>query len=260
MHTRSLALLALPLLLLSACTPTGEPTAGDPPPAPTSKPTETVEPPTELDPDVLLVVTSTATADNGAVLDLSMTVRKATAWDDSGAPDRPALMTSTCEGYLDEGVYEPNLWSFLRVDVAAASDLSTATWPADKRIRLFPIVNDDVALASSGFLVEDPDVDAATPHCQRDRFLYEAGDGILIAGIQGDTDEVDAAGHFTRWANQKYGFVAHEVSGQTAAQAGMSLSDCTFTVTDAGTALHGGADWWGQLVNESTCFIGSNAP
>jgi hypothetical protein len=207
---------------------------------------------------VLLVVTATATADNGAALDLTMTVHKATAWNDSAAADRPAVMTGVCEGYLDASVYEANLWSFLAVDVTATAE-GAATWPADKRIRLFPTFNDDVALASGGFLVEDPNVDMATPHCQRDRYIYEAGVGSLIAGIQGDTDEVAAAGNFTRWANQLYGFVGREVAGQSAADAGITISNCSFLVTPAGAELNGGADWWSDHSDESNCYTGSTS-
>lgn len=253
---RSLALLALPLVLLAGCGPTPPAPVDSPSPEP-SKPVETVAPPVELDPDVLLVVTATATADNGAVLDLRMEVHKATAWSDSTASDRPALMTAGCDGYLDASVYEASLWSFLQIEVTAEPDAATPAWPDGKRIRLWPGVNDDVNLASNGFLVDDPDVEGSTPHCRRDRYIYGPGEGQLVAGIQGDTDEVDAAGHFTRWANQRYGFVAHEVAGQSAASAGMTLTDCGFLVTAAGTELNGGADWWGEMIDESNCYTGS---
>jgi hypothetical protein len=243
---RPLSLLALPLLLLVGCGPTPAPAPTDDSPA-TSKPTETVGPPAaELDPDVLLVVSTRATAENGAALDLVLTVHRATAWSDDSAADRPALMTTTCEGYLDAGVYEANLWSFVTADVTATST-GTAEWPADTRIRLFPTPTDDVSLASGGFLVEDPDVDSATPHCARDRYLYGPGDGSLIAGIQGDTDEAAAAGNFTRWANQLWGFT------------GASFSNCSYVVTPAGAELNGGAEWWSEQVDDSNCYVGSTA-
>jgi len=241
---RRIVLLALPLLLLAGCDPVPAPTPSEDT-ASSSMPTETVAPPAaDLDPDVLLVVSARATAGNGAVLDLTLTVHKATAWSDDSAADRPALMTATCEGYLDASVYEANLWSFVKADVTAAS-AGTAAWPADNRIRLFPMHSDDVSLASGGFVVEDPEVDAATPHCARDRSLVSAGDGSLIAGIPGDTDEVAAAGNFTRWANQLWGFT------------GSGFSDCTYVVTSAGAELGGGADWWSEHISESDCYVGS---
>lgn len=257
MRSPKLVLLALPLLLLTACGP-AEPAPSDDSPSSsaTPKPTESVTPVVTLAPDALLVVNARVTADNGAVLDLSMTVHQSTAWSDGTASDLPALMTAGCEGSLDETVYEGNLWSFTRIDVVATSS-GSVTWPSDKRLRLFPTVNGDVSLASDGFLVDDPDVDPATPHCARDRYLYGSGTGTLVAGIQGDTDEVGAAGQFTRWANQLYGFVAQEVAGQTAAEAGMTVSDCSYVVTDAGTALNGGASWWGERITESNCYVGS---
>lgn len=257
---RSLALLVLPLVLLAGCDPMPPAPVGSSSPEP-SKPTETVAPPVEeLDPDVLLVVTATVTADNGAALDLRMEVHKATAWNDASAADRPGLVDTQCAGYFDATVYEPNLWSFLLVDVSATADPATPAWPSDKRLRLWPgsVVGDELlALASDGFLVEDPDVDSATPHCVRDRYVYGAGEGALIAGIQGDTDEVDAAGHFTRWANQRYGFVAREVAGQSAESAGMVVTNCSFEVTPAGVELNGDADWWGSTSDESNCYTGS---
>ncbi len=60
-------------------------------------------------------------------------------------------MTSTCEGYLDAGVYEANLWSFLKMDVEAVPG-GAGAWPSEKRIRLFPLATDDYALASGGAL------------------------------------------------------------------------------------------------------------
>ncbi len=254
MIARRFPLLVLPLvLLLAGC--------GDPPPdpgtptkaAPTESPTVAA-----LDPDVLLVVSATATAEDGSVLDLTMTVHRATAWDDSTGSDRASLMTSTCEGYLDAGVYEANLWSFLKVDVDATQS-GSAAWPAAKRIRLFPLATDDYALASGGALVDDPDVTSETPHCARDRYIYGAGESTLVVGIQGDTDAVEAAGHFTRWANTLYGFVGREVGGQTAAEAGITLTDCSYTVTPAGEELHGGADWWSEHIDESDCYVGSTS-
>lgn len=254
MRTSPLALLLVSAALLAGCTPVPAPPAG--PPSETPTPVETVEPAPALDPDVLLVVSAVATADSGAVLNLTMTVHKATAWNDPSAPDRPALMTSGCDGSLEESVYQANLWSFVKIDVEAV-DAGATPWTDDKHLRLFPIHNDDVVLASNGFLVWDEDVDQDTPYCVRERHIYGEGSGTLIAGIQGDTDEVAAAGNFTRWANQLYGFVGREVAGQSAASAGITISGCTFTLTDAGKELNGGADWWGEKSDESDCYAGA---
>lgn len=140
-----------------------------------------------------------------------------------------------------------------------ATAQGSATWPSDRRLRLFPTANDDVSLASSGFLVEDSEVDGATSHCARDRYLYGAGTGSLILGSQGDSDEATAAGNVTRWANQIYGFVGQEVAGQTAAEAGITISGCSYVITDAGTQLNGGASWWGEHIDESNCYVGSTS-
>lgn len=79
----------------------------------------------------------------------------------------------------------------------------------------------------------------------------------MIAPAAGDTDEVDAAGHFTKWANHRWGFTGVRVAGHTAASSGITLSACDHVVTGAGLALHGDADWWSTLDNDTHCLFGS---
>lgn len=241
------ALIAAPALLvvlaLSACGPTPAPAPSS---TPTPKPTETVEAPPEevvLDEDVLLQVTATATGVGDNELELELRVHRAMNWDDD--TESAVLMTSGCEGALDASVYEANLWSFAVVDVVA-----TGTWTGDS-IRLLPVADDVVSLASVGFLSEDDNVDPATPHCLRDRTFATADDGTLVLGLTGDSDAAGAAGNFTRWANTRYGFVA---------PAGVTISDCVFTLTPAGEELNGGAEWWGDVVSATECSTGASAP
>jgi hypothetical protein len=250
------AILVAPLLLVTACGPIVVESA--PPsetPVTTITPEPTVAAPT-LDADGLLLVTATAKADNGAVLHLSMQVHKSTNWDDPSTTERPDLMTQVCSGALEESVYSSQEWAFASISIDAKAEPGTPAWPADKLIHLLPYGSDSYALAPDGIVVWDEDVDSATPYCLRDMDIASAGDGVLVLGIEGDSDKVGAAGNFTRWANTSYGFSGHEVAGQSAADAGITLSDCVFTISDLGTSLNGGADWWSQLASDTECEIG----
>ena len=243
MRALTAATALLVILALSACAPTPAPV---PSATPTPTPTETAEAPPEevtLAEDILLHVTATATGSAGNELQLDLQVHRAMNWNDD--TESAVLMTSGCEGSLDASVYEANLWSFAVVDVVA-----TGAWTGDS-IRLLPVADDVVSLASIGFLSEDDNVDPATPHCLRERTFATADDGTLVLGLTGDSDAAGAAGNHTRWANTRYGFIAPQ---------GVTLSDCEFTVTPAGAELNGGADWWADVVSGTECSTGATAP
>jgi hypothetical protein len=250
---RATALAVIPLaLLLAACTPpVAEPVPDvpvvEPAPAPAPEP---------LAADVVMVVHATATADNGAILDLSLTVHRSLSWDDPEAASRAALMTTACGGGLDASVYEANLWSFSAIDVEATERAGTA-WPADHRLFTLPYTS-YVNVATDGFPIDDDEVDAATPDCRRNKFFEGAGTGTVVVGFAGDTDDFTAAGNFTKWANHNYGFSVVRVSSQSAADVGMTLSDCSYEVTDAGLELNGDADWWASHVEDTRCVFGSD--
>ncbi|CAN5350599.1 hypothetical protein BH09ACT5_BH09ACT5_20050 [soil metagenome] len=240
---------------------------GSPNPAPsaTTKPAASATPtptptgsPAQADPlpeDVVMVVDAVATADNGAVLDLSLTVHRSTAWDDPAGADRAALMTQVCAGSLEDSVYEQGLFSFAKIDFAAVQRPG-AQWPANHRLFLTPNSTYTV-VAADGFPLDDDEVDNATPRCLRGKYFEGPGTGTVVVGFRGDTDDAGAAGGFTKWANHNYGFTAVRVAGQTAESVGMALSDCHYLVTAAGEALNGDAAWWGSLVNDTHCVYGS---
>jgi hypothetical protein len=252
---RASALAVIPLaVLLTACTPPAPepvPEASSEAPAPAPAPA-----PDPLAEDVLMVVNATATADNGAVLDLSLTIHRSLAWDDPAGASRAALMTSVCSGGLDDSVYESGLWSFASIDVDAVARTGP-TWPADHRLFFLPYAT-YVTVGTDGFPIDDDEVDPATPHCVRSKFFEGPGTGTAIVGFAGDTDEFGAAGNFTHWANHNYGFSVVRVSSQTAADVGMALSDCSYEVTDAGLELNGDADWWASHVEDTRCVFGSD--
>lgn len=242
MRALHVATALLVVIALAGCGPAPSPTPSE---TPEPKPTETVEGPAEpeVDEDVLLQVSATATGSAGNELDLDLQVHRAASWGD--VPALADLMTATCDGALENSVYEENLWSFGFADVAA-----TGAWSGDSFL-LLPNADDVVSLSSTGFLSEDDSVDSATPHCLRTRTFAEPGKGQLVLGFAGDSDELGAAGNFTRWANARYGFIA---------PAGVTITDCEFTVTEAGAELNGGAEWWGDVVSDSECSTGATAP
>lgn len=254
------ALLALPVLLaLAACG--GAAPSGSPTPSGTANPVETTTPealPTASDPtplpvdvpaDALIAVSATIEARNGAQLRVIEVVRKATAWDDPTAPERPAAMTQECAGALDESVYEGNLWSFAAIDVTAtpANDIP---WPSDDEgVWLFPD-SSYVAQAESGVLGQDAAVDPATPNCLRMKNITQPGSGTIVAGFQGDTDAVDAAGHFTHWANHNYGFSSYSD--------GLVISGCTLHVLPLGSELGWpDAPGYETVIEPELCRIGN---
>lgn len=203
-----------------------------------------------------MVVTATATAENGAVLDLSLTVHRSLAWDDPEAASRAALITTACDGGLDASLFEANLWSFAAIDVEATERVGTA-WPAEHRLFLLPY-STYVTIATEGFPIDDDEVDFGVPNCRTDKFFEGPGSGTVVVGFAGDTDELGAAGNFTKWANHNYGFSVVRVASQTAATVGMTLSECSYVVTDAGLELNGDADWWATHIEDTRCVFGSD--
>ncbi len=243
------------LLAVSGCTPPAQPAAPSASASPTEALAATPTPVAEvLAADVLLVVSTVATADNGAVLDLTMTVHRPTAFDDAASSASAALMTDACGGGTDDSLYAADLWTFASVDVEAVARPGPS-WPANRRITLYPL-STNLNLAADAAVLDDDEVDPATPFCRRDKHLDTAGTGTLVVGLIGDTDDVSAAGQFTRWANQMWGFSAVRVAGQSAADAGIALSDCTFTVTEAGTELNGASAAWIERNDETVCQVG----
>jgi hypothetical protein len=235
--------------MLAACggQPAPTPTSATSPsaqPAPMTSPTPTV-PPIALPDDAVLLVQATATAADGAALDLAMVVLRSTAWDDPSAQDRPALMTQECAGSFDESVYESGLWSFARIEVSA-TPRSGSDWQGD-RVTALPLT-DHVAVVSTGFPADDDQVDPATPYCARSKFITGPGEGVMVVGFRGDTDAVGAAGGFTRWANHHYGFVAGT---------DVVLTDCTAILTALGSELGADGPQWSSEAGSGACRFGN---
>jgi len=213
-------------------------TPADPSPAP--------DPLATLPADAVLGVA--VVADIGdATAQLTEVVHRSYAWDSSEGAPLAALMTSGCQGALDASVYADQLWSFAAIDVTVAP--LTGTWPTDRELGVAP-TTDFLSLASDGALVELPGAAPESPHCDRSRAIVGAGSGRLIVGFHGDTDAVGAAGHFTRWANHRYGFMGSDIL----------FSGCHAVVTELGASLGGGVASWAEQSDASTCTTGTGLP
>jgi hypothetical protein len=251
------ALAAIPLLLaLSACVPKAIP--ADVPTVAAAAPTASPVPAAEEQPlpeDVVMVVRATATADNGSVMDLTLTVHRSTLWNDPAGADLAALMTGVCAGYLDDTVYQSRQFSFARIDVAAAQRPGP-DWPADRRLFLLPS-GALVTVAADGFAVDDDEADGATPHCKRQKYVDGPGAGTIAVGFAGDTGSAGTADGAPKWANHDYGVAGARIAGQTAAAAGVTISGCTYLVTTAGAELDGDASWWGSTIDDTRCVTGA---
>lgn len=245
-----LAALALPLLFaLAACggSPSGDPTDPGADPTPTPTETEAIETGSiDVPDDTVLYVQGVATATNGATLQLDYVVRKSTAFDDPAGADRVALFLDACAGAYDEDLLAADLFSFALVEIEATQ--LTGTWPVGEGVYLWPNSH-FVALASSGFLVDDSS-NSEAPNCKRDRSIVGPGEGTLVIAFRGDTDDVMAAGGFTKWANHDYGFTSLDDS--------LSLSLCSAIATPLGVEFGWPADAQ-NYVEDDNCRYGELA-
>ena len=240
-------------LALAACGPaTPAPVATPTSESPSPTPTETATGP-DLPEDAVLYVEAIVEADNGARLNLTQIVHSSSAWDDPTHSDRPDLMTSVCEGLLDDTVYADGAWSFTKVDITAKL-LDGPAWPADEAIEydhwiaVGPFAN-DYLVAASGVLLDDPADDPDTPHCASDKWIARPGTGTLVIGLPGDADS-GAGPALTRWSEQMYGFIAKLVEGQTPEDTGMTVKACEVQATELGKSLSIDPDW--QMTSDDT--------
>lgn len=243
-----LTLLAIPLAL-SACAPQPAPIATSAPteaaPEPSSTPTmEPAEAP--LPDDALLSLTATAELNGGPVAHVSLVVHKSLAWDDPKAADLAAAMTSTCDGSLEESVYNEQLFTFTRVDYSAVPVADGGMWTAGPAFDLMPSAS--IPIAPLGDATDADSADISTPLCLRNKEFPIIGEGALVLGLEGDTDENLAAGNFTRWSNQAYGFVSKQPE--------VVFTDCKYTVTELGNELGPGIAAWNESIADSMCAVG----
>jgi len=240
--TRSAALAVLPLLgliALSGCTAAppvvDETYASDPDPSETPQAALTPNP---IEPDTTLIVSATATASNGAQLDLQLQVHRSVPWDDVANQTLPAALLEDCASLYTGALFAEQQWSFTRVNLTAIpTSGSTAEWPADATIVVRPSA-EFVPIAGRGDFVAAGT--AATPLCLRDRYLTGPGRAGLAFGLPQDGVEL------IDWASHRFGLVVEAAT----------LSDCRIEVTALGTQSGAGAGSWTTTTDDLTCVAG----
>lgn len=236
----------LAVALLTGCVPS------DPvlPPATDPAPSESAAPTTSGDDDLVMTVTAVMTAPNGAVLDVTIDVHQAVAFDAPGAGAARDAILAWCSGEVDAGVVTGQGYTFATVDVE--STVRSGDWPAGSAKWVEPYPDGGtLVLAVDGELTQIP----GPPHCVQPANLNTPGSGHLYLGFPGDVDgDSDGTPAFGAWAKLRYGILA---TGDGAAEAGFMLSDCQATVTPAGTALGAPTATWQVIATAAECSAGT---
>jgi hypothetical protein len=253
MRFRALAVAVPLIVLLAGCVPAGPSPEPSPSYTPTQDQLDAEASTLELPPDALLAVAATATAGNGAELDVTMIVHRSAAASD--AADAVATTAAWCAGEVDAQLLSDSGYSFTTIDVTATS--GTTAWPADTPVWLQPQPGDFVTLASTGDLVQASiaSTAGATPHCATPVRLTGPGGGTIVLGILGDVDGDENTPPLGGWM--------HNLFGVNSAQAGTTASDVTFSdcvakvseiASDQGAGTF--SDWAAHFNDPRYCNIG----
>lgn len=202
-------------------------------------PTLTPNPP---EPDSILWVRATATAANGAVLDLEAMVHRSVSFEYPGSQTLNQMLIDDCGATLTNAIIYEQAWSFSRMNITAIPPADAEVWPEDARIGFRP--TGDATWVSGRGMVQS-DATTGDLACVQDKFFVGAGRGALVAGIPGDTLGLDEFRN--GWAGFTWGFLAGP---------GVTLSDCSFELTELGRQVGGGAGWV-ESSDASTCVIGA---
>jgi hypothetical protein len=253
MRTRSVLALAVPLLLLSACTPSGPDGLPEPPSTPTPELTEIAEPTMDLPADGVLGLRAIATAGDGTVLDITIVVHQAVPAAD--APDAVAAVESWCSGEMDGQILADQGYTLTAVSVTAT--VASGTWPESAVLLVYPEPRPNIVLAATGDLLQSPTGSEGdyTPHCVTPVTLAGPGAGTIFVGIGGDVDgDADGTPPLGGWAHLTYGIGIGLPDGTVA---DVTLSDCVVQASPLGTDLGAGtvADWTEQR-DTSACAAG----
>jgi hypothetical protein len=234
------ALAILAALSLAACSP-GDPT--DPEETDTtSTPTATADAtpvpddgPTPLDPDVLFVISATATAPNGALANLVQTVYKPVSTTNQQGVDEAAL-DSECTGWRDE--YPSADYVISLIDVTDQSPAG-ASW------------QHSVAVASmNGWPVFSGEVDTFQAYCAS--YQVNLGASRAVTPVTPGSGAEGPHG----WAHILYGFgIATEAGTDTPGPDDTVLSNCQITLS-AEAAASAIASAWAWDGNPLSCSFG----
>jgi hypothetical protein len=211
-----------------------------------SDPSPSATPQGALDSDVTLVITTTATATNGATLALEMRVHKSVRFDDIAGQTIPAAIAEDCPTTYSQPLFAAQKWSFARANISALPGAG-ADWPSNVAIATLPST-EFLPIAARGFLTSGSGESPAIPTCQAEKHFVGAGNGAFAFGIPGDSLDDNAAGSFTRWANHRFGFRV---------PTGVTLTGCTITVTALGRQYGAEGASWSTVSDASTCSAGA---
>lgn len=232
------SLIALPLLAVTAVLASCTPVEPEPETYATVPPVE--EPiasvtPNAIEPDTALVVRAVVTTGTGDRFDLEMHVHTPKPWNDIATQTLPQAMIEDCGGEITAQQLEQQAWSFARINITVIPANEQISWPSGASVALLPTAG-GVSIAGRGILLQEE----AGPTCHLDKAITDAGRGGMAVGFVGD-----AANGLSAWTGLDYGFITGE---------GLTLSDCTFTVTDIAAVIPGVA--WTEVTDPGVCTIG----
>jgi hypothetical protein len=230
--------------LTASPSPSGTPEAPQPEPLPA---------------DAVLGFSAIATADNGAVLDISIVVHSSVIWNAGEGLVRSTATTANCSGELDESVYSSTGWGFSRVDLTATLRAGSVSWPDDLVLQALPLPNDRFTIAPVGdvYQVEAPAPEPAepgyyVPQCVQNAFMNAPGTGSTYLGFTGD-----AAAGFTSWANESYGVTFDGFEPMDPNR--VELTECVSVITPLGASLGAPSTYWGEYSEGTSCQVGGTA-
>ena len=246
-------------LLLTGCDPAAPPDPADPVPEESEVPAEAI---VALPEDAVLAVTATATAGDGAILDISLIVHAPNPFDAPAAADGRATLTGWCLGEVDDSVVVDQGYSFTTVDVTATP--GEGDWPAETPLSVSLALGAGASIAADGALRQyDPTVSGEpadyVPHCQQPVVIDGAGAGHFYLGIAGDVDgDGDGTPPLGGWTKQSYGLNS-TIPGNTV-PSDATFSDCVLQVTPLGAELGAPAESWSEDFNDLFCAVQPRNP
>jgi hypothetical protein len=253
MRIRTPAIAALPLLLLTAC----DPGASAPPDAKPPAGQHGEAPAFDLPEGAVLGLDATATAGNGAVLDIQLVVRQPEPFSADGAADAWTATTQWCAGEVDDSVIADQGYTFTTIEVTATT--REGDWPDDAPLLVLPLPLPDSTIATGGTLVQaDGSTGPATggdgvPHCRQPVLLPGPGTGQVYLGLPGDLDgDSDGTPPLGGWANPTAGEDANLPRDSPASAE--TFSECAAQV-DLGAPPAS----WAQTFQADMCVVGGDA-
>ena len=262
---RICAVVALPLLGLTGCAVT--PAASQPlaPPAsqaPSAAPaapsgTPTPIPTTDALPaDALLEVTATATAANGAVLNLRIVVLRERLWSDPVALPRAKATDKRCGGgELDLATIKQSKFAFGEADYSATLAEGSVAWPKNLPMLLAPYGNNGASRTAAGDAYQKEYTLGGPgdyePMCAQRAFLPGQGDGQVYLG----SPDTTGAHPFHLWSREVYGF-DFNLPNKKVNPASVVVSDCVGTVTPLGNTLGAPNAAWVITSSGVKCLVG----